>query len=154
MRISQAGMHRALMRTAAVAVCAGLAATALAGPASAEILDRHLMVDCPAPYSQNCPVRHGLTVRTTGPLYVSFTGDPTACAAGKARVFVDGREWGGAIVQPGGNDGGYYSATSAGIHNVEIQMDGVVGGCNTGSMSGWSGDLHVETNEDALDGAE
>ncbi|MDT5399655.1 MAG: hypothetical protein QOK33_2886 [Mycobacterium sp.] len=32
-------------------------------------------------------------------------------------------------------------------------MDGVLGGCNTGSMSGWSGTLHVETDADAANGA-
>ncbi len=32
-------------------------------------------------------------------------------------------------------------------------MDGVQGGCNTGSMSGWSGTLNVQTNKDAQNGA-
>jgi hypothetical protein len=40
-----------------------------------------------------------------------------------------------------------------GSHLVEVQMDGVLGGCNTGSMSGWSGTLHVETYDDARNGA-
>ena len=33
-------------------------------------------------------------------------------------------------------------------HTVEVQMDGVLGGCNKGAMSGWSGTLEVPTNVD------
>jgi hypothetical protein len=29
------------------------------------------------------------------------------------------------------------------------RAEGVLGGCNTGSMSGWAGTLHVETGSDA-----
>jgi hypothetical protein len=76
-----------------------------------------------------------------------FTADPppAACAPGNARIFVDGRQQASAVVQPGQNDGGHHFTVSPGDHLVEVQMDGVLGGCNTGSMSGWSGSLHVET---------
>jgi hypothetical protein len=33
-----------------------------------------------------------------------------------------------------------------------IQAEGIEAGCNHGSVSGWSGRIHVEMNEDALDG--
>jgi polyisoprenoid-binding protein YceI len=96
-----------------------------------------------------------LTVATKGPLFVTFTadGNPPSCAPGKARIFIDGKEWGSAVLQPGQNDGGYYIDASPGAHKVSVQMDGVLGGCNTGSMSGWSGTLHVETDADAANGA-
>lgn len=147
--------RKAIARTAAVATVAGCTALALASPASAGKFNRHLAVNCPAPFSQSCPPRSGLNVSTTGNLFVTFTADPNppACAAGKARIFVDGNEWGSAIVQPGGNDGGYFIPTTPGAHLVEVQMDGVLGGCNTGAMSGWSGTLRVETDKDAENGA-
>ncbi|MDT5346893.1 MAG: hypothetical protein QOH91_180 [Mycobacterium sp.] len=148
--MSKIHTRKAIARTVMVAA-AGCTALALASPASAEVYDKHLAQDCPQPYSQNCSPRQGLTVTTSGPLFVTFTadGNPPSCAAGKARIFIDGKEWGSAIVQPGGNDGGYGIPVSPGTHNVQVQMDGVLGGCNTGAMSGWSGTLHVETNQDA-----
>lgn len=148
--------------TTRAAAAAGVLATAaagmslaFAGPASAEQFDKFLAVDCPQPFSQNCAVRQGMTVWTTGPLFVTFTANsnPPSCAPGRARIFIDGNEWGSAVVWPDENDGGYYMNVAPGSHLVEVQMDGVLGGCNTGAMSGWTGYLHVETNADALNGA-
>jgi hypothetical protein len=118
-----------------------------AGSGSAGSFDQHLAQDCPQPFSQNCAPRQGITVDTSGPLFVTFTADgpPSACAPGKARIFVDGKQRGSAVVQPGQSDGGYHLNVAPGSHLVEVQMDGVLGGCNTGAMSGWSGNLHVET---------
>ncbi|MGV0654518.1 hypothetical protein ABQE48_11645 [Mycolicibacterium thermoresistibile] len=146
--------RRTIGAAAAAAAAAG-AALALAGPASAGKFDKHLAVDCPQPYSQNCPPRAGMTANTNGPLFVTFTadGNPPACAPMRARIFIDGKEWGSNIVQPGQNDGGYYIDVAPGSHLIEVQGDGVRGGCNTGAMSGWSGTLHVETDDDALNGA-
>lgn len=120
-------------------------------PVSTTKFDKHLAVDCPQPYSQTCSPRQGMTVKTSGPLFVTYTadGNPPSCAPGKARIFIDGNEWGSAVVQPGQDDGGYYIDVTPASHAVEVQMDGVLGGCNTGAMSGWSGTLHVETDDDA-----
>jgi hypothetical protein len=142
--------------TTAVLAAAGCAtALMLASPASAKKFTDHVAVDCPQPYTQNCSPRKNFNYTTTGPLFFSFTadGNPPSCAPGKARLFIDNKEWGSAVVQPGQNDGGYYADVSPGKHTVGVQMDGVLGGCNTGSMSGWSGTLHVETDADAANGA-
>jgi hypothetical protein len=109
------------------------------------IWERHLAVDCPQPYSQTCAPRQGVTVYSNGPVFVTFSGDPSACAPGNARIFADGKQQGSAVVQPGQSDGGYHFNVAPGVHLVEVQMDGILGGCNTGAMSGWSGNLHVET---------
>ncbi len=102
-------MNSTLIRTALMATAAGAAALALASPASAGSFNRHLLVGCPGT-SQDCPARQGLNVSTDGPLFFTFTADPNppACAPGRARMFIDGNEWGGAV-QPGANDGGYYA---------------------------------------------
>ncbi|MDT5340012.1 MAG: hypothetical protein QOD90_5517 [Mycobacterium sp.] len=152
----QESARKTIATTAALAAAVGCTALALASPASAQKTDRHYAVDCPQPFSQTCDKKtQGLSMPTTGPLFVSFTADPNppACAPGRARIFIDGNEWGSNIVQPGQNDGGYFIQTSPGRHVIQVQMDGVLGGCNTGSMSGWSGTLHVETDADAEDGA-
>jgi hypothetical protein len=121
--------------------------TPAAGTPAPATFDQHLAQDCPQPFSQQCSPRQGINVSTSGPLFIMYTADaePTACAPGRARIFVDGRQRGAAVVQPGQSDGGYRMNVAPGSHLVEIQMDGVLGGCNTGAMSGWSGTLHVET---------
>lgn len=118
------------------------------GSDSPGVWERPLAVDCPQPFSQTCAPRQGVTVYSNGPVFATFTADgpPAACAPGKARIFVDGKEQGSAVVQPGQNDGGHHFNVAPGDHLVEVQMDGVLGGCNTGAMSGWSGKLRVETS--------
>ncbi|EKF25366.1 hypothetical protein C731_0603 [Mycolicibacterium hassiacum DSM 44199] len=156
MGISQVcGKGAVARRLVLCTAAAGVAAMGLAAPAAAEKFDQRIAVDCPKPYSQNCPPRKGIEVPTWGPLFVTFTADPgpRQCAPIRARIFIDGKEWGSNVVWPGQNDGGYFIQASPGKHLIEVQADGVLGGCNTGSMSGWAGTLHVENNEDALNGA-
>lgn len=146
--------YKAITRTAVIAAATVVPALALAGPASAQVYDQHLAVDCPQPFSQQCAPRQGLTAISSPGftnLFATFTADPNppACAPGKATIFIDGRPWGSKVVEPGANDGGYGIPVSPGKHLVEVGMEGVRGGCNTGSMSGWSGTLHVETDQQA-----
>jgi hypothetical protein len=145
--------HRAIAWTAALATAATCSAVALASPASADKLDKHLAVDCPQPYSQTCAPRQGLSVTTSGGTFlVTFTadGNPPSCAPGLAKIYIDGHQWGSpARLDPGQSTGHDAIVATPGTHQVEVQMDGVLGGCNTGSMSGWSGNLHVDTDNDA-----
>ena len=138
---------KATTATTTLAAAAGLAALALAGPASAQTYTRHLAVDCPQPYSQTCKPRQGISVGDSStPYYVRFTADPNACAPGMARIFVDNTEEGRSEVLQGVPAQFFKIEHGPGSHTVEVQMDGVVGGCNTGAMSGWSGTLEVQTN--------
>jgi hypothetical protein len=141
----------AVARTAALAAATVCSAMMLASPAAAAVSDKHLAVDCPQPYSQACPPRDGLSVTTSGPMIIRFTadGNPPECAPGVAQIYVDGRLANRTKLEPGMSLARDYSRLP-GTHQVEIQMDGVLGGCNTGAMSGWSGSLHVETDGDAL----
>jgi hypothetical protein len=144
---------RAVAWTIALAAATTCSAVALASPAAADELDKHLAVDCPQPYSQTCSPRQGLSVTTSGGTFlVTFTadGNPPSCAPGLAKVYVDGRQWGSPVrLEPGQSTGHDAIVATAGTHQVEVQMDGVLGGCNTGAMSGWSGNLHVDTDNDA-----
>jgi hypothetical protein len=138
---------KATAATTTLAAAAGLAALALAGPASAQTYTQHLAVDCPQPYSQKCSPRQGITVGASStPYYVRFTADPKACAPGVARVFVDNTEEGHSEVQLGVPAQFFKIEHGPGSHTVAVQMDGVLGGCNTGAMSGWSGTLEVQTD--------
>jgi hypothetical protein len=97
-----------------------------------------------------------MQLHTTGPLFLTYTadGNPPSCAPGKVHIYINNMErFDPAVVQPGQNDGGNFLNVTQGNYFIDVEMEGVLGGCNTGSMSGWSGTLHAETNEDALNGA-
>ena len=119
---------RTLKATAATsAAAAGLAALALAGPASAQTYTQHLAVDCPQPYSQTCKPRQGITVGDSStPYYVRFTADPNACAPGMARIFVDNTEEGRSEVLQGVPAQFFKIEHGPGSHTVAVQMDGVL----------------------------
>lgn len=106
----------------------------------------------PQPYSQKCFQNAGVRVSTSGPLYVKFTADghPPACAPGDATIVLNDWNAKEAVLQPGESvDFAQMRQEPQDVY-VEVQMNGVLGGCNTRSMSGWSGNLHVETDNDAL----
>ncbi|MEE6176808.1 hypothetical protein [Mycobacterium sp. 050134] len=64
-------------------------------------------------------------------------------------IFVDGVEEGHSQVTPGQPAQFFRVAHGPGNnHTVDVQMDGIVGGCNKGAMSGWSGTLEVVTDID------
>lgn len=138
-------------KIAALAAGTVCAAFAMASPATAEVFDKHLAVNCPPPFSQKCFQNAGIRVSTNGPLYVKFTadGNPPACAPGDATILLNDWRAKDAVLQPGESIDFAQMRDRQDVY-IEVQMAGVLGGCNTGSMSGWSGNLHVETDNDAL----
>jgi hypothetical protein len=142
----------AVVKSAALAAATAGSALALASAAHADVFDKHLTVDCPQPFSQQCPGNAGMRVHTTGPLYVKFTadGNPPACAPGDATIVLNDWNAKEAVLQPGQSLDFAQMRNEAEDVYTEVRMAGVLGGCNTGSMSGWSGNLHVETDNDAL----
>jgi hypothetical protein len=144
-----------LLRGAATGAAIGIVAVALAGPASAGIYDRRIAVDCPQPFSQECNAVGGYDVPADGDLFVEFRGDPKACADIIGHMYVNGVEFGSGQTGPGQNNFAMY-VNGADVpswgdsrYHVTMRADGIPGGCNTGSMSGWAGVLHVETGNDA-----
>jgi hypothetical protein len=111
-------------------------------------------VDCPKPYSQECDAVGAVTVPADGDLFIEFRGDPGACADIIGHFYVNGVEVGTGQTGPGRNNFARYVNGSDvperdGQYHVTMKADGVLGGCNTGEMSGWAGTLHVETGSDA-----
>ncbi len=153
--IPSARTHRAIARTAALAAATVCSAVAFASPAAAGVFDKHLAVDCPQPYSQTCTPQDGLSVTTTvlGPMIITFTadGNPPQCASGIAAIYVDGQMVKQTTLDPGMSLTRDYNH-APGTHQVGVQMTGIRGGCNTGAMSGWSGNLHITTDADARQG--
>jgi hypothetical protein len=151
--IPSARTHRAVARTAAAAVVTVCSALAFASPAAAGVFGKHLAMDCPQPYSQTCPPRDGLSVTTSGPIIIQFTadGNPPQCAGIIAQIYVDGRLVNQTRLEPG-QSLSRDNNRPPGTRQVEVQAEGVQGGCNTGAMSGWSGNLHITTDADAVPG--
>jgi hypothetical protein len=137
------------------ASAAGVAALALASPASAGVYDRWIAVDCPKPYSQDCNAVGATAVPAEGDLFVEFRGAPGACADIIGHILVNGVEFASDQTGPGRNNFATYVNASDvpqwpdNNYHVTMRADGVLGGCNTGEMSGWAGTLHVETGDDA-----
>jgi hypothetical protein len=144
--------HRAIAWTAALAAATVCSAVALASPAAAKVIEQHLAVDCPQPFSQKCIYKKGFEVATTGPLYAKFTadGNPPSCAPGDVAIFFNDWQVSRGTLQPGETLVGSQMRDADPSVSVDVQVTGVLGGCNTGSMSGWSGTLYVATDADAL----
>jgi hypothetical protein len=150
-KISSARTRVAVGAIAALVAATGCSAIVWAPPAAAATFSKHLAVDCPQPYSQSCPPRDGISVTTQGPVGAEFTadGNPPACAPGYVRIYFGHLLVNEGTVEPGNTLKAATKLPSPGTYEINVQVDGVLGGCNTGAMSGWSGTLHVETDADA-----
>lgn len=147
--------RRVVAAAGALAIAVGCAAVTLADTGGSDKnFVKHLAVDCPPPFSQTCAPRQGISFDSTGDSsdWVNFffqaDKNPPACAPGLATIYVDGNSVGPAeLVQPNGTTKTRYLHLPLGPHTVEVGMAGALGGCNTGSMSGWSGTLAVNTDQ-------
>lgn len=147
-------MYRATAATAVIAA-AGAGALVFASQAAAAKTDTFMAVDCPQPFAETCPTQRSVTVDTPGGMFWEFHAtDSRACGPITVHTFLDGAPYGQAVVSPGGRDGGYFENIS-GRHTISVMLDAVGsrGGCNQGIVSGWAGNLHVETGADSSDGA-
>jgi hypothetical protein len=147
-------VRRVVVRTTLVATMAASGTLAFAGPASADvkpITEKSISIqNCNVVGSgQVCPANPDNWAAKTqfyaheGSIKVEFTGTQNGCSDIIAHVYFDGDEWGSNRVGPGQGDGGYEIPVDAGLHQVGIQAEGLPGGCNTGSVSGWGGTLRI-----------
>lgn len=140
-------------RTTAMLSATGFVAVGLAVPASAEVINREVGVaNCPPPQSQLCIPIAAYRVSTQGPLVAQFTASPNHCSDIIAKIMVNGTEHGRQRLAPGQRDGSYYMDLHPGAHSIGVQAEGIKGGCNTGYLQSWKGNLRVETNDDAKNG--
>jgi hypothetical protein len=135
----------------ALVAATGCSAIVWAPPAAAATFSKRLAVDCPKPFSQTCPPREGITVTTQGPIWAEFVADPNppACAPGYVQIRFGHLLGNEGTVNPGDSLRAGTFNEPPGTYDVTVQVDGVLGGCNTGALSGWSGTLNVDTDADA-----
>jgi hypothetical protein len=143
----------------AAGTAAGVTALGLAGPASATetlMQEKVIAIDnCSVVGSdQFCPSPAKLkndwatTTQFTAPsrartVKVEFTASQSHCSNMIAHIYVNGAEWGSNTVGPGQSDGGYEVPVNYGLNQVQVQAEGVPGGCNSGSVTSWGGVLRI-----------
>jgi hypothetical protein len=143
--------RRAVARTVIVGTSTGVAALALASPASPVNMDKYIEVpQCQPATSQLCPQIPTVSFDTNSErtIKVAFTGNRNGCSDIIAHIFFDGAEWGSHRVGPSRSDGGYEIPVTRGTHVIGVQAEGIEGGCNYGAVSAWGGTLHIESLQD------
>jgi hypothetical protein len=100
---------------------------------------------CDDATKQLCTPIATVPVTTTSALQVEFTAAATHCSDAIAHLFVDGTErFVSSALAPGQGTGVQdFGPASAGSHDLGVQVEGVLGGCNVGGVSNWGGTLTV-----------
>jgi hypothetical protein len=109
---------------------------------------------CGYPGTQRSPaIDYKINVRTVSLLRMEFSLSPTGCSDVYLHVLLDGTEI--RTIGPIGPDRGIFATgsidlspyISGGQHILTISPEGITGGCNSGFLESWAGDLTVYTNE-------
>ncbi len=116
-----------------------------AGAATAQTSSVPVSVNCTSVGTQLCTPPFNIPVTTDGVLNVSYTAAPTHCGPIFVHFLVDGVERAATSVLSPGQTSALFALgpVSAGSHVLGVQGEGVVGGCNVGSMSGWGGTVQI-----------
>ena len=108
-----------------------------------------VLVACTPPISQLCNPPFTVPVTTTATLVAEFTASPSHCSEIRVRYLVDGVVVTGFSepLAPGESTGEVdLGPVASGAHTVGVQAMGVLGGCNTGGLGLWAGELDVTTS--------
>src|SRR5262245_45718649 len=141
-------MNPCRLRSSALAALALAAAVLAAGAAAAE-LTRSFAVGvngCDDAFtSQLCTPVPTVALPTDGVLRVAFDASLTHCSSIIAHVLIDGVEaFTSGVLAPGQGTGVQdFGPIAAGVHSVGVQAEGVLGGCNPGSLALWAGTLSM-----------
>lgn len=109
---------------------------------------------CGYPGTQRSPaIDYKINVRTVSLLRMEFSLSPTGCSDVYLHVLLDGTEI--RTIGPIGPGRGIFASGSIDLspyisgdqHILTISPEGVAGGCNSGFLESWAGDLIVYTNE-------
>jgi hypothetical protein len=103
---------------------------------------------------RSSPIDYTVTIRTVSLLQLSFNAAPAgACSDIFLHILLDGNEI-YSTGQLGPLSGKYTTGSielspyiSQGKHKLTLSPEGIVGGCNSGTLGGWAGNLIVQTNE-------
>jgi len=88
-----------------------------------------------------------VNVLQAGTMILNYTAPQNQCAAWRVHFYIDGVVQGvsGVLQSPALSSGPISIANlSAGNHTVALQAEGVLGGCDTGTLIAWSGTLTIQ----------
>ncbi len=104
---------------------------------------------------QKSSATYAVPIRTTGELRAEYRAPASHCSSLKMHFLVDGVEKAvSGVIAPGGTSGvRELGPLVSGTHVLEYQAEGVIGGCNTGTLLAWGGDATVWTSAFARDPA-
>ncbi len=96
---------------------------------------------------QVCTPRSGHQVTTSRVLGFRFKANADSCSTIKLVVFLDGTRQGESPpVAPDQTVGYDFEQVPAGTYLLELQAEGLPGGCNTGTLVSWAGALTITTS--------
>ncbi|HWY07446.1 MAG TPA: hypothetical protein VNY24_11345 [Candidatus Acidoferrales bacterium] len=105
-------------------------------------------ISCTQGPGQLCTPPYTTAVNLTqmGPITINFTASSGHCSSIEVHVSLDGTPvTTSAILGPGQSTGPIILASSAstGSHTIGVQAEGVLGGCNNGTLASWTGTLAI-----------
>jgi hypothetical protein len=94
---------------------------------------------------QLCSPAASQVVPTGGTYQVQFTAAVTGCSAYRVFISIDGvLVHTSAFLNPGDSTSFLVNVFSLGSHQIDVQAEGTVGGCNAGALGSWAGTLTVD----------
>src|SRR5262249_17537181 len=140
--------NRSRSRASALVLLA-LSSAVFVGAAAAADLTRSFAVGVDpcdgAGSTELCTPIPTVALPTDGVLRAEFTASAGHCSDAIVHLLVDGVEvFTSAPLAPGASTGVQdFGPVTAGVHTVGVQIEGVVGGCNSGSTISWAGTLSL-----------
>jgi len=98
---------------------------------------------------ETCDPTFTQTFTTDGVAQLTFTASTSNCSDITAEIGIDGSSFVTDPLAPGDSVFNAWPPLSPGSHQVTIQATGIPGGCNSGDLAGWGGDLLVTTSAPA-----
>jgi hypothetical protein len=116
--------------------------------------DYEISVCCNSVDQRSDVIDYAISVYTVSALGMEFRStDPNACSDIFLHILLDGEEiyTTDAVGPVSGNDTTYWVdlsfAAYEGEHTLTLSPEGILGGCNTGTLGGWGGTLTVQTDQ-------
>jgi hypothetical protein len=153
MRYETTGHRGGIVWATTVATTAGIAALALASPASAVSIEQYIEVpQCQPATSQECPQvpEVNFNALNKGFVLIQFTANQNHCSDINVRILLDGYPGFDARVGPGQTVQSTNFVVS-GNHVLGVMATGIEGGCNTGVLNSWGGTVRLESVVDPND---
>ena len=95
---------------------------------------------------ETCDPTFTTSITSEGIAQFQFTASPSHCSDIQVAIGVDGSIFTSDPLAPGQSTFVSFTPVAAGPHVVTVQATGIPGGCNTGTLSSWSGTLVATTS--------